>query len=215
MEEEKEVVYEIKPKFNLFYESFMPTGSKLRNTVFMIMVFLIIYIIFEISAKSLNFNEYVNLNFDIEDILRKIGILIIGFLIIKFIVHLVIQIWQYKSITYTFYNDHLVYEDSFLNQHKKTLRYADIKEIEIRRTIWDRINGYGIIVIYTNAEKSYSNGLILYATKNPQAVYSKIDEIIHIKTNSEKVNNIVIKEESENNILQSEEDFKNSISNKK
>jgi hypothetical protein len=73
------------------------------------------------------------------------------------------------------------------NLHKKyTLRYDNIKEIEIRRTVWDRMNGYGIIIIYSNAEKSVDNGLILYAAKDPDETYAKIDEIIHRKNSVQK-----------------------------
>lgn len=205
------MIYKIKPKFNIFYELFMPTGSKLRNTLFVIILCLIGYIIFIASSNSLNFNKILNVsnNINIESILNKTAILILVLLAIKFIIHLVVQILQYKSISYTFYIDNLVYEDSFLNQHKKTLRYADVKEIEIRRTIWDRINGYGIIVIYTNAEKSYSNGLILYAIKNPEIVYSKIDEIIHTKNNNVEENIELI-----NDTIKKETDFLGSIKNK-
>lgn len=205
------MIYKIKPKFNIFYELFMPTGSKLRNTLFVIILCLIGYIIFIASSNSLNFNKILNVsnNINIESILNKTAILILVLLAIKFIIHLVVQILQYKSISYTFYIDNLVYEDSFLNQHKKTLRYADVKEIEIRRTIWDRINGYGIIVIYTNAEKSYSNGLILYAIKNPKIVYSKIDEIIHTKNNNVEENIELI-----NDTIKKETDFLGSIKNK-
>ncbi|MEG2235799.1 MAG: PH domain-containing protein [Clostridia bacterium] len=208
---ENEMIYKIKPKFNIFYELFMPTGSKLRNTLFVIILCLIGYIIFIASSNSLNFNKILNVsnNINIESILNKTAILILVLLAIKFIIHLVVQILQYKSISYTFYIDNLVYEDSFLNQHKKTLRYADVKEIEIRRTIWDRINGYGIIVIYTNAEKSYSNGLILYAIKNPEIVYSKIDEIIHTKNNNVEENIELI-----NDTIKKETDFLGSIKNK-
>ncbi|MEG1989691.1 MAG: PH domain-containing protein [Clostridia bacterium] len=208
---ENEMIYKIKPKFNIFYELFMPTGSKLRNTLFVIILCLIGYIIFIASSNSLNFNKILNVsnNINIESILNKTAILILVLLAIKFIIHLVVQILQYKSISYTFYIDNLVYEDSFLNQHKKTLRYADVKEIEIRRTIWDRINGYGIIVIYTNAEKSYSNGLILYAIKNPKIVYSKIDEIIHTKNNNVEENIELI-----NDTIKKETDFLGSIKNK-
>lgn len=108
-------------------------------------------------------------------------ILIIGiiFSVVKLVIHIVLQIAQYKNIKYTFYKDHMTYEDSFLNQHKKNIAYSNVKEVEIRRSVWDRIMGYGIIVIYTNAENEYSNGLVIFSVKDTKKHYDIIDRLIH------------------------------------
>ena len=54
-----------------------------------------------------------------------------GIAILKFVFHIFFQIMQYKYITYSFYNDHMIYKDDFLNQHKKNILYSNVKEVEI------------------------------------------------------------------------------------
>jgi uncharacterized membrane protein YdbT with pleckstrin-like domain len=215
--EERESIYQVKPSFNFIYEMFMPTGRKIKYTLVILILVIICYFFINIALSSdkIDMELIQKSSVDIYNIFNNVSIVIIAVLALKLIVHLVIQMWQYSSIKYTFYDDYLEYEDSFLNQHKKTLRYDNIKEIEIRRTIWDRINGYGIIVIYTNAEKSSSNGLILYSIKDPLKTYNKIDEIIHDKYSVAKVDNVNVQEISpiseESKI---EDSFKDSLNNK-
>jgi membrane protein YdbS with pleckstrin-like domain len=187
--EDKNVLFRVKPNFNIIYEMFMPTGRKIRNTLVILILFIIAYFFLTIALHDSDIIKAEIIqknNVDVYSLFNNIAIFIIIILVIKLIVNIVIQVWQYNSIKYTFYEDYLEYEDTFLNQHKKTLRYDNIKEIEIRRTIWDRINGYGIIIIYSNAEKSADNGLILYAAKDPDETYAKIDEIIHRKNSVQK-----------------------------
>jgi len=186
--EEKTPLYKVEPKFNFIYEMFMPTGKKIRNTLIVLILVVVSYFFLNIALNSSDINTQIiqETNIDMYSIFNNISIFIIAIIIIKLIIHFVIQILQYNSIKYTFYEDHLEYEDTFLNQHKKTLRYSNIREIEIRRTIWDRMNGYGIIIIYSNAEKSSSNGLILYSIKDPQKTYNRIDEIVNAKSVTDK-----------------------------
>ena len=106
------------------------------------------------------------------------------FSILLFIARIVVQSLEYKGIKYKFYENCLTVENNFLNQTRKTIEYTNVKEIEIRRTLLDRIINYGIIIIYTNAEKSYSSATIIYAVKNIQEHYNKIEHLIH-KDNSE------------------------------
>lgn len=212
--EDKKVLFKIKPNFNIIYEMFMPTGTKFRNTFIVLVLISICYFFLGVALQPIrldlqNFKISENMGIDIYSIFNNIILIIIVVLALKFIIHLVIQVWQYNSIHYNFYEEHLEYEDTFLNQHKKTLMYANIKEIEIKRTIWDRINGYGIIVIYTNAEKTSSNGLILYGIKDPQIVYEQIYQIVHKRT----VKQENIPEES-NEIAQRENEFKESLNKK-
>lgn len=98
-------------------------------------------------------------------------------LFIRTISHLLFQMLQYKYLSYTFYEDHMIYEDTFLNQHRKAIEYSNIKEVEIRRTVMDRVFGYGIIIIYTNAENA-NNGLVIYSIQDPQECYDRIQEIL-------------------------------------
>jgi len=215
--EERELLYQVKPNFNFVYEMFMPTGRKIKYTLFILILVIICYFFISIAlnSNSMSIEFMQKSSVEIYNIFNTVSIVIIAILALKLIVHLVIQIWQYNSIRYSFYDDYLEYEDSFLNQHKKTLRYDNIKEVEIRRTIWDRINGYGIIIIYTNAEKSSSNGLILYSIRDPLKTYNKIDEIIHDKYSLQKEDSINVQDinpiSEESKI---EDSFKDSLNNK-
>jgi len=211
--EEKESLYKVKPNFNFVYEMFMPTGRKIKYTLMVLILVIICYFTISIALGSNDITAEIlqNPNIDIYSIFNNISIIIISLLVLKLVVHLVVQIMQYNAIKYTFYEEYLEYEDSFLNQHKKSLRYDNVKEIEIRRTIWDRINGYGIIIIYSNAEKSSSNGLILYSIKDPVKTYNTIDEIIHAKhpvaveqsTQKQNVEPVTEEDKKEDSFIQS------------
>ena len=73
----------------------------------------------------------------------------------------------------------MISQNSFWNQTRKTIDYINIREVEIRRSIIDRIMGYGIIIIYTNADKAYGSATVLYAIKDTQKHYDEIEKIIY------------------------------------
>lgn len=221
--EERKVLYKIKPNFNIIYEMFMPTGKKIKYTLFILVIVVICYFFLGVALDPIKHGlQNVKINsetgIDVYSIFNNVAGIIIFILALKLTAHLVIQIWQYNSISYTFYEDYIEYEDTFLNQHRKTLMYNNIKEIEIKRTVWDRLNGYGIIVIYTNAEKSDSNGLVIYAIRDPQKVYEKIDEIIHKKfvanTHNDENNMSAIASDKPNEIVEREKSFRESLNQK-
>lgn len=235
--ENEKLLREIKPKFNFIYELLMPTGKKIKSAFIMIIISVIITIIVSLNKDSLlNFSYDIIGNISLIDILMFFCYFMIIFSIIKLLVHYTFQKMQYEHISYKFYETYMVYEDDFLNQHKKNILYSNVKEVEIRRTIWDRILGMGVIVIYTNAENKRNNGLVVYALNNPKEDYEFIDKLINRyrvtsnlknKSNIEnknevetKINNKHIVEEqmNENNILEedikrekNEESFKNSL----
>ena len=180
---ENETVYEVKPKFNLIYEMFMPTGKKIRNTISVLIIFIIGLIIFNVAFSNTDLQKSFGdiKNIKILDNIRLVFIFLIIIIVLKLIIHISVKLITYSNISYTFYKEYLEYKDSFLNQHVKTMQYCNIKEIEIIRTVFDRIMGYGVIVIHTNAENENSNGLILYSIKNAVEVYKNIDDTIHKK----------------------------------
>ena len=152
---------------------------KIKSTLFLMLIFIIGFIIFLICKNNIVLNDSIISGINIMSILNIVLIIGIIVTVIKLIIHIVLQNAQYKNIKYTFYKTHMIYEDNFLNQHRKNIQYANIKEVEIRRSVWDRILGYGIIVIYTNAENEYSNGLVIFSIKNPQEHYDIIDNLVH------------------------------------
>ena len=51
-------------------------------------------------------------------------------------------------------------------------------------TVLDRILGFGVIIIYTNAENKRNNGMVIYGIKNPDEMYTKINKIVNDSKNS-------------------------------
>lgn len=182
MEENREVRYQITPKFNLLYEMGMPTGKKIKTSLFVLVIFVILTIIVALKAGTLSFaNHEIFNNIKFDKLLLVLCIAADIITIVKLVGTIIFQKLQYKHVTYTFYDDMMIYEDDFLNQHRKNIEYKNIKEVEIRRTIWDRMLNYGIMVIYTNADNDRNNGLVIYSVKDPKTHYNVIDKLIHKK----------------------------------
>lgn len=233
MEDNREIKYQITPKFNFLYEMGMPTGKKIRTSIFVLILFIVLTILVALKAGSLTFANYeIFNNIKIDKLLLILCIIADVVTAIKLVATIVFQKLQYNHVTYTFYDDMMVYEDDFLNQHRKNIEYKNIKEVEIRRTIWDRILDYGVMVIYTNADNDRNNGLVIYSVKAPKAHYNVIDKLIH-SLNNEKNNNKIENYNSENvnitddvnnqnnnvnlnsvnNVKNPEQDFKDSLKN--
>ena len=195
----EEIKFKIKPKYNFIYELGMPTGTKVKNAFIAIVFMSIIYILtFFINFESSNnSNSILTKSLDLSKVLpyvQNIFLILIIILILIFIVKVVLQILQYKNTYYTFYKDKVIYEDLFLNQKKKSLLYSNVKEIEIRRSIWDRLNRRGIIIIYTNAEKSVGNGMVVYSIKDVKSLYDNITTLVnefnHVKDKSGNITDV-------------------------
>ena len=233
MEDNREIKYQITPKFNFLYEMGMPTGKKIRTSIFVLILFIVLTILVALKAGSLTFANYeIFNNIKIDKFLLILCIIADVVTAIKLVATIVFQKLQYNHVTYTFYDDMMVYEDDFLNQHRKNIEYKNIKEVEIRRTIWDRILDYGVMVIYTNADNDRNNGLVIYSVKDPKAHYNVIDKLIH-SLNNEKNNNKIedynnvninvtdninnqikhVNLNSVNNVENPEQDFKDSLKN--
>lgn len=205
--ENENILYELRPSFNLLYEIFMPTGRKIKSTLVMILIIILLILLLNFGGTSVSaLTINITANITAFDLLNYISYIALVICIIKLVVHIIMQILQYKHISYKFYETHMVYEDDFLNQHRKNIEYENVKEIEIRRTIWDRILGYGVIVIYTNAENK-RNGLVVYALPNPKKSYDIIYDIVHRKQ-QESTQEVQLSESEK-----AEEEFKNSIKN--
>lgn len=183
--------YVIKPRFSILYEMIMPTGKKIKKSLLMLLCVIILYIVLIIFKDIIDFDKVIS-GVNVDLILNTIFIILIIALCVKTAIHIIFQVLQYKHLSFSFYDEYMIYEDSFLNQHRKTIQYSNIKEVEIRRTITDRILGFGIIVIYTNAENS-NNGLVIYSIRKPQECYNKIQ---HILEESKNIRNKITHEQS-------------------
>lgn len=85
---------------------------------------------------------------------------------------------QFEHLIYKFYPDRLEYEDGFLNKAKKRIKYSNVREINLRRTVTERIFKLGAIVISTSAEGGYS-GISISNLRDSEEIYEKIQEIIN------------------------------------
>lgn len=214
MDDNREVKYKITPEFNLLYELGMPTGRKIRTSIFFIIIFLIATIVVIVKAGDLTFANYeIFNNIKVDKFLLFLCIIADIVTIIRLVSTIIFQKLQYNHVTYTFYDHMMIYEDDFLNQHRKNIEYKNIKEVEIRRTVWDRILDYGVMIVYTNADNDRNNGLVIYSVRNPKSHYDVIDKLIHNRdTNiSIKDNNVnytnsgqynEVKEEKQGNMEQ-------------
>lgn len=216
-------LFVVKPKFNFIYELGMPTGRKMKSDIFALLIFLVVSYLIVNFGSGLQFaNISITSNFTVKNLLDVVCYVLDIAIFIKLLVTIGLQIFQYKGMAFTFYPEYMIYEDTFLNQHKKNIQYANIKEVELRRTVWDRILGYGIIVIYTNAENEYNNGLVLYAIKHPKEEYIKIDKLVHKERYAPEFNEIIPEQteardtpSQEVKQLSSEEDFMDSLKHTK
>ena len=193
----EEVKFKLQPKYNFIYELGMPTGRKVKNSLISLIGIITIYMLtliinFDSNQSNLLLNEV-----DFNKFLPYVQNMFLIFVIISFLVfviRVILQILQYKNTYFTFYNDKAIYEDLFLNQKKKSLLYSNVKEIEIRRTIWDRLNRRGVVIIYSNAERSSGHGMIIYSIKNVKKVYEDISKLVndfnHSKDKNSNINNI-------------------------
>lgn len=209
--EDQEVRYKITPKFNFLYEMGMPTGSKIRNTMLIFILFIIATIIVLAKGGNIVDTSEINLinSLPIDKFLIIVCFIADVIIMIKLIINIVFQSMQYNHISYTFYDRVMVYEDDFLNQHRKTIEYKNIKEVEIRRTIWDRLLNYGVMIVYTNADNDRNNGLVIYSIRDPKSHYDIINGLIHKKDYSNET--LSLNNNVEGN-LQANEDINKDIS---
>ena len=206
MEDKGEVLYEIGPKFNFFYELTMPTGRKIKSSFTIMIITIILNVIFLIGKKYIvDMNNITILN--VYNICSIVCLIVLILTILLFISKIVMQILEYKGIKYKFYKNCMVYENDFLSQTKKTIEYSNIREVEIRRTVTDRIMNYGVIIIYTNADKAYGSATVIYGVKNTEEIYNNIESIIH----NGNIISSPIKTGDSSNDLKEEINFKNAM----
>ncbi len=101
--------------------------------------------------------------------------------LIIFFVSLIV-VWfkkkQLQNMEYAFYNTKVIYKDSFLNKAEKEVKYKNIRECVLIRRIVNRIFRQGTIVLYTNAESGFVNGICVPFVDNSEELYKQIKELI-------------------------------------
>ena len=87
---------------------------------------------------------------------------------------------QYDNYSYDFYKTKVVFQESFLNKSEKEVKYKYIREVAMRQTLFQRFFNLGNIVLYTNAETGYGNGIFIVNITDVQETYKKIKTIIDV-----------------------------------
>lgn len=87
---------------------------------------------------------------------------------------------QYDSFCYDFYKTKVIYTDSFLNLSEKEVKYKYIREVTMRQTFIQRFFNIGNVILFTNAETGYGNGIYIMNVENVQNVYKDIKSIIDV-----------------------------------
>lgn len=85
---------------------------------------------------------------------------------------------KYNANEYKFYDDKIIYTDSFINRESKRIKYTDIKEIRINQTFLQIPFKLGTISISTNSGKFFDNGILIVGVKNVNEIYQKVENII-------------------------------------
>ena len=87
---------------------------------------------------------------------------------------------QYDSFCYDFYKTKVIYRDSFLNLSEKEVKYKYIREVTMRQTFIQRYFNIGNIILFTNAETGYGNGIYIMNVEDVQDVYRDIKSVIDV-----------------------------------
>lgn len=98
-------------------------------------------------------------------------------LVIK-LISLIFKKKQIANMKYDFYKTKIEYSDSFLDKVEKEVKYKHIRECVLTRTVSDRIFGFGRIILFTNAESGYGNGILIPYLENSETVYKQIKELL-------------------------------------
>lgn len=155
---DKEIQLHVKPTFSFGY---------------MVLPALLIYgiIILVISVISFMASPGVGLT-----------ILVIGFGMLAVILGIktLLNKKQYDSYTYDFYKTKVVYKDSFLNVSEKEVKYKYIREVTMRQTFIQRFFNLGNIILFTNAETGFGNGINIMNVKDVKDIYKKVKAVIDI-----------------------------------
>ena len=174
----KEVLLEVRPTFKFTY-IVLPKLLK-ELIVFIPFIFMMIYFISTMNRMTSSYgsSSSISLSAFMPIILIFIGVPLLRILFV--IGKAFFDKKQYQNYVYTFYGDRVVFRDSFLNVSEKELKYRNIREITKRQTFIQRYFNIGNIVLFSNAETGFVNGVFMVHIEDVDDVYRKVKEIINV-----------------------------------
>ncbi len=101
-------------------------------------------------------------------------------LLILYAIKIFFEKKQYNNYSYDFYKTKVCYKDSFLSISEKEVKYKYIREIVMRQSFIQRFFNIGTIVMFTNAETGFGNGIAIVDVENVKDVYTQIKKIINV-----------------------------------
>jgi len=175
----KEVLLEVRPTFKFTY-IVLPKLLK-ELIVFIPFIIMMIYFISTMNRMTSSYgysSSSIGLSAFMPIILIFIGVPLLRILFV--IGKAFFDKKQYQNYVYTFYGDRVVFRDSFLNVSEKELKYRNIREITKRQTFIQRYFNIGNIVLFSNAESGFVNGVFMVHIEDVDDVYRKVKEIINV-----------------------------------
>lgn len=151
--EKKEPKLVVKSEYNYLYEFLDRNG--LTTVILLILLF--------ISIKAQIIPQY---------------LIMVGMYVVFLILSTIYNKLKYNANVYKFYDDKIIYKDSFINKETKRIKYSDIKEVRVNQMFLQIPFRLGTIVISTNSGKFFDNGILIFGVKNLNETYQKIDDIL-------------------------------------
>lgn len=105
-------------------------------------------------------------------------LVIIGMYLVFLVLSTIYNKLKYKSNVYKFYDDKIMYTNSFINRETKRIKYEDIKEINVNQMFLQIPFKLGTIVIRTNSGGLFNSGILIFGVKNVNEAYEKVNKII-------------------------------------
>jgi membrane protein YdbS with pleckstrin-like domain len=156
-EADNEVICHIKPTFKFFYESI--------GVLILIIVLIIAFGSISIATE--------------DGSILMAAVIISIMIFILFAIGLWIKSMQYKAYNYNFYKTKVIYRDSFLNLSEKEVKYRHIKETVMYQSFIQRFFNIGTIIMYTNAESGFSNGIFIRSVYDVKDVFKRLKDIVN------------------------------------
>lgn len=158
----------VKPAFKFGYKVLLPLIAYVSMLLIMVLVF---------SMVSSGMGVENTIGKQVGGILLGIGTVIFA---IVLAIKTAINKKQYDCYVYDFYKTKVIFKDSFINLSEKEVQYRYIREVTMRQTFFQRFFNIGNIILFTNAEVGYGNGIFIMNVEKVQDVYREIKSIIDV-----------------------------------